>query len=364
MTVATPILQVRDLRKDFAARTHLPFASRRRHADTRPALVDVSFDLAAGEALGIVGESGSGKTTLARCIVGLERPDSGEILFEGVDHVRTPPSGAERRRIQMIFQDPYSSLNPRLTIGSALAEVLKVHRLAPPGQIRERVATLLGQVGIPPDAANRYPRTFSGGQRQRLSIARALAAEPNLLIADEPVSSLDVSIQAQILALLTSLRERLGLSILFVSHDLFVVRHVARSVAVMFGGRIVELLPPAVPLEAARHPYTQALLAAAPRLEPRRSMVPSGRESTASTSLPVAGCPYRSRCPYAYEPCITIDPAALPVDDPGHLVACHYVAAGGRTATAQRPASTITQVPSITRPSVAASKNSPDGALL
>jgi oligopeptide transport system ATP-binding protein len=337
MTIAAaPLLQVRSLRKDFAARTQLSLAARRRQPDIRPALVDVSFELAAGDALGIVGESGSGKTTLARCIVGLEKPDSGEILFEGVDQVRTPPSGARRRRIAMIFQDPYSSLNPRLTIGSALAEVLRVHGLVPPGQVRERVAALLDQVGMAPDAANRYPRAFSGGQRQRVCIARALAAEPRLLIADEPVSSLDVSIQAQILALMTSLRERLGLSILFVSHDLFVVRHVARSVAVMFGGRIVELLPTAIPLEAARHPYTQALLAAAPRLEPRPSKAPSARESTASTRLPVAGCPYRARCPHAYEPCITIDPSALPVDEPGHLVACHYVAAGGSAGAGNR----------------------------
>jgi oligopeptide/dipeptide ABC transporter ATP-binding protein len=363
MTPVTPLLQVRGLRKDFTARSQLPFVSRRRAPVIRPALVDVSFDLGAGEALGIVGESGSGKTTLARCIVGLEKPDSGEILFAGTDHVRTPPSGSQRRRIQMIFQDPYSSLNPRLTIGSTLAEVLHVHRLAPPGQIRERVATLLDQVGIPADAANRYPRAFSGGQRQRLAIARALAAEPQLLIADEPVSSLDVSIQAQILALLTSLRERLGLSILFVSHNLFVVRYVARSVAVMFGGRIVELLPPEVPLEAARHPYTQALLAAAPRLEPRRSTAPSARETTASTSLPVAGCPYRSRCQYAYEPCATIDPPALPVDQPGHLVACHYVAARLGTKPSQPPGSSTTRVPSSPRPPEAASENKRDGAV-
>ncbi len=262
----------------------------------------------------------------------------------------------------MIFQDPFSSLNPRLTIGSTLAEVLHVHGLAPPGQIRERVVALLGQVGMAPDAVDRYPRAFSGGQRQRLCIARALAAEPQLLIADEPVSSLDVSIQAQILGLLTSLRERLGLSILFVSHNLFVVRHVARGVAVMFGGRIVELLPPEVPLEAARHPYTQALLAAAPRLEPRRSTIQI-RETTIATSLPITGCPYRSRCPYAYEPCETIDPVALPTDRPGHLVACHYVAAAQGTGPPLGPTSSSSQTKSVQKPFVASSESRGNGAV-
>jgi len=293
----------------------------------RPALADASLSLERGEAIGIVGESGSGKSTLARCLALLERPDAGRVLLEGVDLTRLGrrPLRRSRRRIQVVFQDPYSSLNPRLTVGSALREVLSVHDLVPRDQISRRVEALLDQVGLAARTVERYPSDFSGGQRQRICIARALAADPEVLIADEPVSALDVSIQAQILNLLADLRVRLRLSMIFISHDLHVVRYIAPRIAVMFGGRIVEVLPPGVPLERARHPYTQALLAARSRLEPgwlARTGQPDGELAAA---LPATGCPFRARCPHALAVCETVDP---PLRDlvSGHAVACHHVA--------------------------------------
>jgi oligopeptide transport system ATP-binding protein len=323
--VDAPILDVRGLRKAFKARAV------RRMAESsgaqRPALVDVSLTLGRGDSLGVVGESGSGKTTLARCLVRLEVPDAGRIVFDGHDISRSEPPPDVRRRLQLIFQDPYASLNPRMSVGDALREVVRVHHLVPSSAVNERVVDLLADVGLPPDAARRYPAAFSGGQRQRICIARALAAQPDLLVADEAVSSLDVSIQAQILGLLIDLRQRLGLTLLFISHNLFVVRYVAERVAVMFGGRIVESLPADVPLEEARHPYTQALIAAAPRLELRPPAHAEKRISAQASALPATGCPYRERCPRAFEPCESIDPPALPVGRPDHLVACHAVAA-------------------------------------
>jgi oligopeptide/dipeptide ABC transporter ATP-binding protein len=289
----------------------------------RPALSEVSLTVARGAVLGIVGESGSGKSTLARCVSLLERPDSGRVLLDGVELTALGPRQLrrERRRIQVVFQDPYASLNPRLTVGSALAEVLRVHRLAPPAGITARVAELLALVGLPSSAASRRPVEFSGGQRQRICIARALAAEPDLLIADEPLSSLDVSIQAQILNLLLDLRDELSLAMIFISHDLHVVRRVAPTIAVMFGGRIVEALPPEVALEDARHPYTRALLAALPSL---RAKLPDPGQADLGAALPLEGCPFRDRCPHAHAPCATIDPPLLPVQGQ-HAVACHYV---------------------------------------
>src|SRR5438309_4470046 len=212
----------------------------------RPALADASLSLERGESVGIVGESGSGKSTFARCLALLERPDAGRVFLDGIDLTRlgAGPLRRSRRRIQVVFQDPYSSLNPRLTVGSTLREVLLVHRLAARDRIARRVDELLDQVGLPARAVNRYPSDFSGGQRQRICIARALAADPNVLIADEPVSALDVSIQAQILNLLADLRAQLALSMIFISHDLHVVRYIAPKIAVMFGGGIVEMLPP------------------------------------------------------------------------------------------------------------------------
>jgi oligopeptide transport system ATP-binding protein len=292
----------------------------------RPALADASLSLGRGEAIGIVGESGSGKSTLARCLALLERPDAGRVLLDGVDLTRLGRRQLRRsrRRIQVVFQDPYSSLNPRLTVGSALREVLSVHDLVPRDQIPRRVQALLDQVGLAARAVERYPSDFSGGQRQRICIARALAADPEVLIADEPVSALDVSIQAQILNLLADLRVRLRLSMIFISHDLHVVRYIAPRIAVMFGGRIVEILPPGVPLEGARHPYTEALLAARSRLEPGWLARTGQLDGELAAALPATGCPFRARCPHALAVCETVDP---PLRDlvSGHAVACHHV---------------------------------------
>jgi oligopeptide/dipeptide ABC transporter ATP-binding protein len=293
--------------------------------ERRPALVDVSIALGQGQVLGLVGESGSGKSTLARCLALLERPDAGRVLLQGVDlaTLGLRELRRRRRRVQIVYQDPYASLNPRLSVHAALAEVLRVHKLVPRTGIDDRVAGLLSLVGLPAAAAQRFPREFSGGQRQRICIARALAAEPDVLIADEPLSSLDVSIQAQILNLLLGLRDELGVAMLFISHDLHVVRRSAPTIAVIFGGRIVEVLPPTVSLEDARHPYTRALLEALPRLDARLPGVPSSGELGAA--LPADGCPFRDRCPYAFQTCAEIDPPLVAIA-PGHAVACHHVA--------------------------------------
>lgn len=292
----------------------------------RPALADASLSLERGESVGIVGESGSGKTTFARCLALLERPDEGRVLLDSIDltGLGAGPLRRSRRRIQVVFQDPYSSLNPRLTVGSTLREVLLVHRLAARDKIARRVDKLLDQVGLPARAVDRYPSDFSGGQRQRICIARALAAEPDVLIADEPVSALDVSIQAQILNLLADLRAELALSMIFISHDLHVVRYIAPKIAVMFGGRIVEVLPPGIPLEGARHPYTQALLASRSRLEPGWLTRVGELNAELSASLPATGCPFRGRCPHAFAPCHDVDPPVRDIGE-GHAVACHYV---------------------------------------
>jgi oligopeptide transport system ATP-binding protein len=323
------ILEVEGLRKVYRDPGR-GFRRPRRTVDpssrsARPALVDVSLRLARGEILGVVGESGSGKTTLARCVTLLERPDSGRVVLDGVElmRLRRRQMRPHRRRVQIVFQDPYASLNPRLTVGSALSEVMRVHRLVPRSAIPGRIEELLHLVGLPSAAADRYPSDFSGGQRQRVCIARALAAQPQILIADEAVSALDVSIQAQVLNLLIRLRDELGLTMIFISHDLHVVRRVAPRIAVMFGGRIVEYLPPGVALEDARHPYTQALLAAAPRLEASR--LEALEVTDMAAALPAGGCPFRDRCPHAFEPCTIEDPPLEPVED-GHLAACHYVA--------------------------------------
>jgi oligopeptide transport system ATP-binding protein len=323
------LLAVDDIGKSYKDRRA---SMRRRPARTvdpsehsrRPALVDVSLRLQRGEILGVVGESGSGKSTLARCVSLLERPDTGRVVFDGIELTSLGKRALRphRRRVQIVFQDPYASLNPRLTVRSMLTEVLRVHELVPREAIPARVEELLTLVGLPPTAADRYPSDFSGGQRQRICIARALAAEPDILIADEAVSALDVSIQAQVLNLLIRLRDELGLTMIFISHDLHVVRRIAPRIAVMFGGRIVELLPPGVPLEEARHPYTQALLAAAPRLEASR--LEELEVTDMAAALPAFGCPFRDRCPHAFEPCPVEDPPLEPVAE-GHLVACHYV---------------------------------------
>ena len=320
--MSTDLLQVEGLTKGFAVR------SKGRTARLQ-ALRGISFTLGRGETLGIVGESGSGKSTLARTVLRLIEPDRGSIRFDGMDVRALGGRGRAdfNRRAQMVFQDPYSSLNPRMTVRAALAEAIGVHRLRPRAAVGERVAELLELVRLPQQAADRYPRDFSGGQRQRIAIARALAVEPDCLIADEIVSALDVSIQAQIINLLLELQDRLGLAMLFISHDLRIVRHISHRVAVMYLGEIVETGPAQAVFADPRHPYTQALLAAAPTLDPQRR----GRQEALRGDLPSPidlppGCSFSSRCPQVMARCRTVPPTLFPLDG-ARQARCHLVEA-------------------------------------
>jgi oligopeptide transport system ATP-binding protein len=293
----------------------------------------VSFTVRPREVLGLVGESGSGKTTTGRAIVGLVRPTGGRIRFEGREIEAAAPEErrALRRRIQMVFQNPYSSLNPRMTIGNIVADPLRVHGIGKERERRERVAESLRLVGLDPSVVNRYPHQFSGGQRQRIGIARALSIQPSLVICDEPVSALDVSIQAQILNLLADLRSSLGLSYLFIGHDLAVVRHVADRVAVMYLGRLMELADRDTIYRQPLHPYTQALLGSVhipdPAMERRRSVAPLTGDIP-NPSAPPPGCRFSTRCPLRSalgnpERCTTEEPALRDLGG-GQLVACHF----------------------------------------
>ena len=320
---ATPLVEVRDLVTHFTHRVGL-FGTRR---EVVQAVNGVSLDVAARETLGLVGESGCGKTTLGRTILRLVARTSGEVRFDGQDVFALDPAALRRmrRRMQIIFQDPDGSLNPRLSIGRAVREGIEVHRLARGAEADGRVEALLAEVGLPAGSAARYPHEFSGGQRQRACIARALAVEPEFIVCDEPVSALDVSVQAQVLNLLLDLQARRGLSYLFISHDLAVVRHVAPRVAVMYLGRIVENGPSDGIYQRPLHPYTQALLTAVPVPDPktkRARVVLAG--DPPSPVNPPGGCPFHPRCqhPGKNESCRTVRPELRELA-PGHQVACH-----------------------------------------
>ncbi len=285
------------------------------------AVTEVTLAIPSGEAVGLVGESGSGKSTLGRIVLGLLPPSAGRVLVDGQDLARADPAALRslRRRMQLVFQDPYSSLDPRRRVGAQVADGLAIHGL--PGG-RERVAALLEQVGLSPAQAARFPHEFSGGQRQRVAIARALATKPDLLVADEPVSALDVSVQAQVLALLADLRTRLGLALLFISHDLPVVRSLCDRVVVLYLGRVMEDGPVDAVFRRPLHPYTQALLSAAPSLDPaQRGPRVLLRGEPPSPADPPSGCVFRTRCPIAVAQCAEAVPGLEP-HGAGHRVAC------------------------------------------
>ncbi len=328
------LLVVDDLSRGFPARRGFQAMLRGGPRPVVWALNGVSLRVERGETLAVVGESGCGKSTLARALVRLTELDGGQIVFDGED-VRGLGGAALRRynrRVQMVFQDPYGSLNPRMTVGQTLDEALQVHEMVPPERRPARVAELLGLVRLPSDAADRLPHEFSGGQRQRqrIAIARALSIEPELLIADEIVSALDVSVQAQILNLLLDLQNRLGLAILFVSHDLRVVRHLAHRVAIMYLGRVVETGPADAVFDAPRHPYTKALLRAAPSMDPPQPGAHRApREAALAGELPrpldiPSGCPFHPRCPEARGRCSTKVPR-IHVADLHHMATCHLL---------------------------------------
>ncbi len=318
--MADPLLRVRDLKKHFPITQGL-FSSVTGHVR---AVDGVSFDLNRGETLGLVGESGCGKTTTGRSILRLIEPTSGEVQFDGhnVVGLKSGDMRALRRRMQIIFQDPYSSLNPRMTVGGMLTEALKIHKLAQGPERQTRIDELLETVGLRRDHAQRYPHEFSGGQRQRIGIARALAVNPDFIVADEPVSALDVSIQAQIVNLMQELQDRLSLTYLFVAHDLSVVKHISDRVAVMYLGRIVEITTSDQLYDSPQHPYTQALMSAVPIAQPGRKKnrtILTG-DVPSPANIP-SGCPFHPRCPEREDACTKIVPDLMQIED-GHRVAC------------------------------------------
>ena len=346
--VSEPLLRVTDLVKRFPIKG----GWLGREIESVHAVDGVSFDISAGETLGVVGESGCGKSTTGRCILRLIEPTSGEVRFEGRDvtHAGKDELRALARDMQIIFQDPYASLNPRMTVAAIVGEALIIHKLTSSrSEFEARIVELLRTVGLSPDHMRRYPHEFSGGQRQRIGIARALAVEPRLVVCDEAVSALDVSVQAQVINLLRDLQHRLGLAYLFIAHDLAVVKHIATRVAVMYLGRIVELADKEALFAAPRHPYTQALLAAVPVPEPgaeRGRVLLTG--DVPSPVTPPSGCHFHTRCIHARPLCAEVSPplesdAATPGRvGAGHAVACHFwreiaAAGGARVAPLRRP---------------------------
>jgi oligopeptide transport system ATP-binding protein len=316
-----PLLQLRDLHKHLRLPS-APFTPK----PVLRAVDGVDLDLMKGETLGLVGESGCGKSTLARTVIRLHEPTSGSILFDGKDVSKGSDrqTGTFRRRVQMIFQDPYASLNPRMSVGELIAEPLDIAGIGTPAERRKKVADLLDRVGLPSDSGARFAHEFSGGQRQRIGIARAIALEPDLVICDEPISALDVSVQAQVVNMLEDLQAELGLTYLFITHDLSMVRHISDRIGVMYLGRIVELASSADLYHRPSHPYTRALLSAIPVPDPEaaRAVEPMQGEIPSPIDIPT-GCRFRTRCPMATDLCARVDPPLTDVGS-GHLSACHY----------------------------------------
>ena len=318
---------------------HFPVLSgvlRRRQIGTVHAVDGVDLDIRRGETIGLVGESGCGKSTLGRAILQLVRPTAGEVRFDGIELTALNDDELRpvRRRMQMVFQDPFGSLNPRMTVGEAVAEPMLVHALAKTKEeSREKTAELFRIVGLNPEMLDRYPHEFSGGQRQRIGIARSLAAQPDFIVCDEPVSALDVSIQAQIVNLFEALRDRLGLTYVFIAHDLAVVRHLSDRIAVMYLGRIVEIAPKLNLYASPLHPYTQALLSAVPvpdrAVESRRQRIVL-RGEVPSPLNPPRGCRLYPRCAKAFSKCAIVEPLLQEIEE-GHWVACHLYGSGNQT---------------------------------
>lgn len=314
------LLEARNLKKQFDLPA-APFAA----AKVIHAVDGVNISVRKGETLGLAGESGCGKSTVAKMLMGLEQPTSGEILFRGrgIAAFKKDEQQSFRRAVQMVFQDPYSSLNPRMRVGEIIGEPLLIHRMTSRFNHKSSVLDLMNRVGLPPEQYDRYPHEFSGGQRQRIGVARALALTPEIIIADEPLSALDISIQAQIINLLLHLQKTLGLSYLLISHDLAVIRHLSTKVAVMYLGRIVEQARTEDLFDTPRHPYTMALLAAIPGLGSPTVKIELPEGDSLSPVAPPTGCPFQPRCPFKKEICLAETPQLAEKAD-GHFSACHF----------------------------------------